>query len=138
MEFIKSNWGTIFSGCGVTLIIFILGLVFKPFKFFKTHKVIKSSEYNDLLKIKHNYVDLDELKKGLSFNLEYSIYDDKITNEKFCSTCIDNKKVKIHLKEEITQCGNTYRCPVCRGFFTDKGYDRRVEQENNNDYLNLW
>ena len=138
-EFIKSNSSTIWSGCGVALLLIIFWLIPKLIKFSRTHKIIEKSEYNDLIKIKSNYIDADKLKNGLEFNHDSGIYIDKETDEKYCPTCLTNKKRRNHLQEEVTEYGDIYRCPVCPQIFTGKIYQRRLDEaikaENNMNYM---
>lgn len=149
MGFIKSNWGIIFSGCGLTIFAVTWGL----FKFLRDHKFIKKVEYNELLKTRDNnlwkakYNDLlkskdvnicPDLKAGLEFNQEFGIYIDKKTNEKFCPICLDNKKIKTHLQEEMTKSGIIYTCGSCNKTFKDKEYKNREHQATLKQIENMY
>jgi len=127
-EFFTSNSSVIWSGWGVALVIFIIGLISKTIIFFNTHKIIKKSEYNDLIVAKNNTIDVEQLKSGLEFNLDFGIYIDNETNEKFCPTCLTDKGKKNHLKEETSEYGTTYKCPICPQFFSNEEYEQNVEQ----------
>ena len=121
------------SGFGVSIIVLIISfLIFMLkylFKYVSTHTIIEKNKYEKLIKIEKNFVDIDELKKGLEFVNEFGIYTNSETDEKFCPTCLTNRKLLNHLTEEITEFGMVYHCHVCPQDFRDKEFYQKMKQE---------
>ena len=124
IKYIQSHPEVIWSGFG----IFVLGVIYSMIKFFLTLTIIKKSEYNSLLKIKYNTIDVEELKSGLEFNNELGIYIDMKSKEKICPTCLTDKKKKNHLKETTHDVGIYYQCRVCHQSFESMEFQQKLDQ----------
>ncbi|TGE38696.1 hypothetical protein E4K67_04200 [Desulfosporosinus fructosivorans] len=129
-NYIKQHPEVIWSGCGVAFVLFMIPIFKFLFEYIKTHMIINKSEYEKLIKTGLNFVDINELKSNLEFVNEFGIYMNSQTNEKFCPTCLTNKKVLNHLTESMTEFGLVYHCHVCPQYFRDKGFNQRMDQAN--------
>jgi hypothetical protein len=83
-------------------------------------------------KIKTLQMPPKDIREGLSYNRILNVYDDKVTGESFCSTCLGNKKrVAVQTKNNYGQ--QYWGCYDCKSTGSD-GKEPQYPRHAGDDY----